>query len=442
MANHYFGGSTLEERKKTESEQQEMGPNYKYYALLVLTTVYIFNFIDRQILVILQEDIKKELLLSDTQLGLLSGISFAIFYVTLGIPIARMADVGVRRNIIAWAIGTWSFMTALSGAAQNFTHLLLARIGVAVGEAGCSPPAHSIISDIFPPHQRATALSFYSMGINFGVLIGFVLGGWVNDWLGWRWVFVIIGLPGILWALVVRFTIIEPPRGFSENVTKVSDAPPLKEVLKLLWSRRSFRHLSLAAGLHAFVGYGVGQWIASFFIRTYELDGTGEIGTWIGLISGTAGAAGTFMGGYICDRLGVKDARWYVWVPAAATLLAVPFSLIVYLVNNYYLAISVYILPYFLGAMYLGPTIAMTHGIVSLRMRALASSVLFFVLNLIGLGLGPLLTGFLSDLLEPRYGKDSLKYALVMVVLVYGWSTFHYMMAAKSIREDLANSPG
>lgn len=416
-------------------------PTYKYYALAILTTVYIFNFIDRQILVILQEDIKVDLGLSDTQLGLLSGISFAIFYVTVGIPIARMADKGVRRNIIALSIGAWSFMTALSGAAQNFTQILLARIGVAVGEAGGSPPAHSMISDMFPPRQRATALSIYSMGINFGVLIGFVLGGWVNDWLGWRWVFVVIGVPGLIWALVVRFALDEPPRGHSEQLQAVAEAPPLKEVLHVLWSRKSFRHIALAAGLHAFVGYGVGQWIASFFIRTYDLTSTGEIGTWIGLISGTAGAAGTFMGGYICDRMGVRDARWYVWIPAMATVAAVPFSLFVYLVNDYNLALWVYIIPYFLGAMYLGPTIAMTHGIVSIRMRALASSILFFVLNLIGLGLGPLVTGMLSDLLADRFGSESLRYALVIVVLFYFWSTFHYLMAAKTINEDLANSP-
>ncbi len=423
------------------TEPHELETNYRWYALGVLTTVYIFNFIDRQILVILQESIKNDLGLSDTQLGLLSGISFALFYVTLGIPIARMADKGNRRNIVAIAVATWSFMTALSGAAQNFMQILAARIGVAVGEAGGSPPAHSMISDIFPPEQRATALSIYSMGINFGILIGFVIGGWVNDWFGWRWVFVIIGVPGVLWAFVVRFTLREPPRGYSENVTVVADAPPLMDVLNLLWSRRSFRHLSIAAGLHAFVGYGVGQWIASFFIRTYDLTSTGEIATWLGLISGTAGAAGTFFGGYICDRYGHKDKRWYVWVPAIATVAAVPFSLAVYLLNAYYLALSIYVVPVFLGAMYLGPTLAMTHGIVSLRMRALASSILFFVLNLIGLGLGPLLTGYISDQLVPRYGEESLRYALVIVVLVYGWSTFHYVMSARTIREDLADAP-
>ena len=424
------------------AEQEGFSVQYRWYALAVLTIVYIFNFIDRQILVILQESIKEELSLMDWQLGLLSGIAFAMFYVTLGIPIARLADKGNRRNIVALAIATWSAMTALSGAAQNFLQLLLARIGVAVGEAGGSPPAHSMISDIFPPERRATALSIYSMGINLGVLLGFVIGGWVNDWFGWRWVFVIIGIPGILWALVVRFSLREPPRGLSEGKTEVADAPPVREVISLMWSRSSFRHLSLAAGLHAFVGYGVGQWIASHFIRTYELTSTGGIGTWLGLIVGIAGGAGTVLGGYICDKLGVRDKRWYVWLPAISTLAAVPFSVTVYLLNDYALALVIYTVPVCLGYMYLGPSIAMAHALVGSRMRALASSILFFVINLIGLGMGPFLTGLISDLLAHSLGDQSLRYALVIVVLVYVWSTVHYLIAARTLREDLANAPG
>jgi predicted MFS family arabinose efflux permease len=279
------------------------------------------------------------------------------------------------------------------------------------------------------------------MGINFGILFGFVIGGWVNDFFGWRMVFFVIGAPGIVMALIVRFTLREPPRGHAEKVAQVADAPPFKEVIDLLWSRPSFRHMSLAAGLHAFVGYGVGQWIASFFIRTYELTGTGEIATWLGLISGTAGAAGTFCGGYFADKLGKRDKRWYIWVPLLATVGAIPFSLVVYLLNNYGVALSIYLIPVFLGAMFLGPTLAMTHGIVSLRMRALASAILFFVLNLIGLGLGPLFTGMISDLLEPSLGSESLRYALVIVVLLYFWCAFHYYMAGKTIREDLARAP-
>ncbi len=426
---------------QTPPDNHAPDSNYRWYALAVLTMVYVFSFIDRQILVILQESIKADLDLSDTQLGLLSGISFALFYVILGIPIARYADRGNRRNIVAIALALWSTMTALSGAAQNFAHLLLARIGVAVGEAGGSPPSHSMISDMFPPQQRATALSIYSTGINFGILLGYVIGGWVNDWLGWRWVFVIIGVPGVAWALLVRLTLSEPTRGHAEKLTQVADAPPFKDTLLLLWSRKSFRHLSLAAGLHAFVGYGVGQWIASFFIRTYALTSTGELATWLGLISGTAGAAGTFLGGYLCDKFGVRDKRWYVFLPAAATVIAVPFYLAVYMLDAYYVALSMYVVPIFFGAMYLGPTIALTHGIVSVRMRALASAILFFVLNLVGLGLGPLVTGMVSDLLTPDFGDQSLRYALALMSVVYVWSTFHYLMAARTIREDLANSP-
>ncbi len=425
----------------TPQNTDDFSDSEKYYTLAILTLVYVFNFIDRQVLGILQEGIKADLGLSDTQLGFLSGLSFALFYVTFGIPIARMADKGSRRNIVALAVGTWSFMTALCGLAGNFWHLLAARIGVGIGEAGGSPPAHSMISDMFPPEKRGTALAIYSMGINFGVLLGFVIGGVLNDIYGWRMVFFIIGVPGILMALVVRFSIREPRRGMSDKKVSNQTIPPIKDVFEIMRTRKSFRHMSVAAGLHAFVGYGVGAWIASFFIRAYDLQGTGEIGTWLGILNGTAGAAGTFLGGYLADKLGKKDKRWYVWVPAWATILAVPFSLTVYLLDNYYLALSIYLVPIFLGAMFLGPTLAMTHGIVSLRMRALASAILFFILNLIGLGMGPLITGIISDLLVPAYGDQSLRYALVIVVLVYFWSGAHYLIAAKTLREDLAQAP-
>ena len=228
----------------------------------------------------------------------------------------------------------------------------------------------------------------------------------------------------------------------AENVTNPeAEPPPIASVFKLLWARRSFRHLSVAAGLHAFVGYGVGQWIASFFIRTYELDSTGEIGTWLGLINGGIGAFGTFFGGWLSDKLGKKDKRWYMWVPGLATVAAVPFALATYASNHIYLALLIYTVPVFLGYMYLGPTIAATHGIVSLRTRALASAILFFILNLIGLGLGPFLTGALSDLLQPTFGSESLRYALMIVVVTYVWSAAHYMFAAKTIRADLSAKP-
>ncbi|MFT7654057.1 MAG: MFS family permease, partial [Candidatus Azotimanducaceae bacterium] len=219
------------------SENPYKSTSARYYAVGLLTVVYTFNFIDRQLLSILQESIKADLLLSDTQLGLLTGFAFALFYVTAGIPIARWADRSNRRNIVALAVGIWSFMTAISGLAQNYFQLLLARVGVGVGEAGGSPPAHSMISDIFPPEKRASALAFYSMGVNIGIMFGFLAGGWLNEIFNWRVAFMVVGIPGLLIAIIVRYTLREPIRGLSENRAASDETVPFKDVLKLLASR-------------------------------------------------------------------------------------------------------------------------------------------------------------------------------------------------------------
>ena len=235
-------------------------PFYRYYVLAVLTVVYVFNFVDRQLLVILQEPIKAELNLSDTQLGLLTGFAFALFYVICGIPIARWADKGNRRTIIALALTIWSVMTAMCGLAANYTHLLLARVGVGVGEAGGSPPAHSMISDIFKPKNRALALSVYSIGIYIGILIGFAAGGFLADAFSWRLAFFVVGIPGVALALLVLLTVREPIRGWSEGDTKaIEPAPPIGDVARLLWSRISFRHIALGASMQAFIIHGIGH---------------------------------------------------------------------------------------------------------------------------------------------------------------------------------------
>lgn len=413
----------------------------RYYALGLLTIVYAFNFIDRQLLAILQESIKLDLGLSDSQLGLLSGFAFALFYVTAGIPIARWADHSNRRNIVAAAVFTWSFMTAISGAVQNYTQLLLARIGVGIGEAGGSPPSHSIISDIFPAEKRASALGFYSTGVNIGILFGFLLGGWINEYFGWRVAFVVVGLPGILLAIIVRFTLAEPIRGMSEKKVVDPDNTSFLGVLALLWSRRSFRHMALAGALNAFVGYGTASWSASFIIRSYGMN-TGELGTWLAMISGVCGAIGVFCGGLIADKLGPRDKRWYMWVPTIAGLISIPFITMTYLVNGPYWALMMSVIPGLLSNVYLGNTIAMTHGLVGLRMRALASAVLFLILNLIGLGMGPLLIGMLSDYLQPTLGEHSLRQAMLYLLpAVMTWSTLHFFLASRSLREDLAGAP-
>jgi predicted MFS family arabinose efflux permease len=413
-----------------------------WYALCLLTIVYSFNFIDRQLLAILQESIKADLSLSDSQLGLLTGFAFAIFYVTAGIPIARWADRGNRRNIVSLSLFIWSFMTALSGFAQNYAHLLMARIGVGVGEAGGSPPSHSIISDIFPADRRATAIGFYSMGVSIGILFGFLAGGWLNEFFGWRVAFMVVGIPGVILAIVLRFTLREPIRGLHDGVPTGSGPVPFREVLSVLWSRPTFRHIALGAGLNAFCGYATANWTASFMIRTHGMS-TGELGTWLALIIGVGGALGVFFGGFFADRMAKTDKRWYAWLPSICGFAIVPFMVCVYIVDNPYAALSLSIIPGLLFQVYLGNTIATTHAIVGPRMRATASAVLFLILNIIGLGAGPWVVGVLSDFLAPSLGTESLRYAMLYALPpVMAWSAVHYWLAAKHIRQDIENAPG
>jgi len=412
-----------------------------YYALGVLTLVYSFSFIDRQLLAILQESIKLELNLSDSQLGLLTGFAFALFYVLAGFPIARWADNGNRRNIVSVSVFIWSLMTAISGFMQNFVQLLLARIGVGIGEAGGNPPSHSMISDIFPAHQRATALGVYFTGVNIGIMFGFLLGGWLNDVFGWRIAFIVVGLPGILLAFVVRFTLAEPGRGIVES-KRASDKPAaIREVATLLWNRRSFRHIAMASGLNAFVLYSVASWMASYMIRSHGMNTT-ELGLWLAMILGAGGAIGVLGGGFLADRLGKRDQRWYMWLPAIAGLISLPFGIGVYLAQTSHAALLFAIIPGSLASAYLGASIAATHGLVGLRMRALSSAVMSFISNIIGLGIGPVAVGVLSDYLTPSLGSESLRYAMLFLIpAVQLWAILHFFMAAKTLREDLAAAP-
>ena len=413
----------------------------KYYALGLLTVVYTFNFIDRQLLSILQESIKADLGLSDSQLGLLTGFAFAVFYVTAGLPIARWADRANRRNIIAFSVGLWSLMTALSGMVQNYGQLLAARIGVGIGEAGGSPPSHSIISDIFPPESRASAISLYSTGVNIGILFGFLLGGWLNEYFGWRVAFLVVGVPGILIAAIVRLTLAEPIRGLSENKQVSTATIPFMDVVRLLWSRVSFRHMALGGAFNAFASYSTSNWTASFFIRSHGMT-TGELGTWLALIIGLGGAIGVVSGGVLADRLARNDKRWYMWLPAIAGFVSVPFMIGVYLVDDAYTALAFAVVPGVMFNVYLGNTIATTHGLVGLRMRATASAILFLILSIIGLGIGPWAVGMLSDALGSSLGSESLRQAMLYIIPpMMFWSACHFYLASKSVRADLARAP-
>ena len=410
--------------------------NVRNYVLGILVVVYTFNFIDRQILSILLESIKSDLNLSDTSLGMLTGFAFALFYATLGIPIAKYADYGNRRNLISIAIGVWSLMTAISGLAQNFYHLLFARIGVGVGEAGCSPPAHSMISDYFPANSRSTALGIYSLGIPFGIMFGLFAGGWINEFFGWRMAFFVVGIPGIIIALIFRYTVQEPLRGQAEGRADDKAQPSIQETIRYLLKKRSFRHLAFGGALAAFVGYGAITWLPSFFQRSYEMQ-TGEVGWYLGLILGIPGGLGIFLGGYLSDYFGSKDTRWCLWIVAIAMAITVPLYYMVYLSPNAYSSFLWLIVPIFLGNFYQATTFSQTQGVVELRMRSVAAAILLFILNIIGLGFGPQAVGLLSDFLNPEYGKESLRYSLLILTTIKLWCAYHYYLAGKYLKEDL-----
>ena len=437
------------DKPETQAEPFKASNAYRYYVVWLLFVVYVFNFVDRQILSIVSELIKKDLQLADWHLGLLSGFAFAAFYSTLGIPIARMADHRNRVNIIGASIVIWSAFTAVTGFAKGFWHLLIARIGVGVGEAGCSPPAYSIISDYFEPKKRATALSIYSMGVYGGGGLGFLIGGQVAHVYGWRVAFFAVGLPGLLVALIMKLTLREPPRGWSEPAAKPGPPPPFMHVLRHLWSKPSFRHLSVAAGLHAFSSYGVSTFYANFFMRTHGMT-VSEVGAWLAVVVAAGGISGTYLGGVACDRYFAKtqDTRWYLWIPAITLVIVVPMGWVVYSLDNKVTAMLL-LIPYIaLTAAYLGPSIASTHRLAGLRERALASAVLLLVLNFIGNGLGPTITGTVSHLLnnwlleqgvdKAQAAADGLRWAIRITVAVNIWAAIHYVLAARTLREDIA----
>ena len=384
--------------------------------LWILLVVYIFNFIDRQIVNILAEPIARDLDLSDTQIGLMTGLAFALFYTALGLPIARYADRPTtnRPRLIALALATWSVMTALCGMAANFWQLLLARIGVGVGEAGCTPPAHSLISDMVPPERRSSALAFYALGIPIGTLLGMLIGGFLADWVGWRRAFLVVGLPGIAMALVVVWLVKDPRRSAAApKASSPSTAPEMSmfAAMRALMRSRAFVLLVAAGSAAAFLSYGKTTWTTIFFQRTHGLS-PGEVGFWFGVVGGAAGIAGTFLGGWLADRYGAANRRHVLTAPAIGMAVAAPIAFLAYEASSWPVALALLIVPTLLNSLYYGPTYSAAQGLVPLRARAVASATVLFFQNLIGLGLGPLFFGMLSDLLQPAYGEDSVRYVL------------------------------
>jgi len=425
---------------KNGSASLSISTRTRRYALGVLVVVYTFNFIDRQILAILLPAIKAEFMVNDWVLGFLAGPAFALFYATLGVPIALLADRFNRRNLIALAVAIWSVMTALSGLAGSITHLALARIGVGIGEAGCSPSAHSMISDYYPPEQRSTAMGIYTVGISIGIMIAYLAGGWVVQNIGWREAFFIVGIPGLLLALLVRYTVQEPVRGMSENKTDTSDRAGMLDVARFLLRRRSFIHLAFGSALASFGGYASISFFPSFLVRSHGMSPS-QIGVYLGLLYGIGGAIGFAGGGYIADKLGRDHKKWSLWGVSIATMIAWVLIFPVYLMDDVSWVLALFFLPIVFSNSYLATTIAQVQSMVGLRMRAVASAFLFLILNIIGLGLGPQVTGLLSDLLASGYGHESMRYSLLIVGAVVGpWSALHYFLAGRHIDEDLARA--
>ena len=412
---------------------QARGAGYAYYVLGVLMLVYVFNFVDRQVLSILMEPIRHELHLSDSQLGLLSGLSFALFYAVAGLPIARLADKSSRRNIIAASLAMWSGMTALCGLASGFGQLLAGRVGVAVGEAGSGPAAHAMIADLFPDGRRSTALAVFSTGVPIGILLGLVGGGWLNQAFNWRTAFVVVGLPGLAVSLLVLLTVREPMR--IHSLTKSSPGT-LREALKGLWAVRSFKYVTLAAAIHAFTAYGAQQWNPAFLIRTFHLT-TKQAGLGLGLLAGATGVIGTLGGGWLADRLGRTDPRWYARLPALLIGVSLPFYVAAYLwAPSASVALGLLAIPSLFGNSFTGPTFAIVQTLTPERSRALASAVLLFIISLIGFGLGPLTIGLVSDALTPMFGGHSLGRAISINAIGDVAAVVLFLIAAKDLDRE------
>jgi len=410
-------------------------------ALALLFLVSFFNYMDRYMLAVLLPAIKADLQLSDTEIGFITGLAFTLFYATMGIPIARLADRYSRKNIIAIALTVWSVMTAVCGLAQNFVQLAVARVMVGVGEAGASPPSHSLIADLFPVEKRARALSVYALGAPVGILIGFMLGGWITQLYGWRAALFTVGIPGILVALVVYRKLREPERGEADGLARKTEVQPFWFSLKTLMASPTFRHLSVATGLYTVVWLGVVQWLPSFFTRSFGLE-IGEIGTWLAIILSVSQIIGMLLGGWLADRLGAADLRWYVWVPSLAILVSTPMFALTFLTQNSTVAFLSLFLPFMIGVMQGPPSFAVAQGLADVRMRAMAAALLLLITNLIGGGIGPQAVGIMSDYLAAAYQQDSLRYALLAVSLLFGlWSSLHYFLAGKTIRREF-RSPG
>ena len=407
--------------------------------LTLLTFAYFFSYMDRQILAILQEDIRADLHLSDTQLGLLAGFAFALFYATLGLPVARLADRGNRVTIIAVALALWSAMTAVCGLAQNFVQLLAARIGVGVGEAGSSPPSHSIIADLYSPEKRAGAMGIYSLGVVLGSAFGTMIGGYVASLYGWRVAMFTVGLPGLVLAVVIKLFVVEPRRGLSDVqiVAHAQDQgamPSLGAGFASMFRDRAAVHLVMGVTVTSLIGYGHAAFGPSFLIRSLGFDKL-QIATQVAPIAALCATISAVGGGWLANKVAVRFGVYaQSWLILAMKLVGLPLSFLFYFATDAQTALLIYFASLLLISSYLGPTFAMIQGLAPMRMRALWAAITLLVINLFGLGLGPTLVGLISEQLKPAYGQESLRWAMISLAAATPWACWHYWRAGALLK--------
>lgn len=407
---------------------------YKHYMLMLLTVVATFNYVDRFVLSLVLEPIKQEFQLSDSQLGFLTGFAFASFYAIAGIPIARWADRGNRNVIVTVTTGLWSIMLVLSGLVGNFAQLLLVRVGVAVGEAGCLPPANSLIADYFDRAERPRAMAIYWLCGSLAVIIGYLGGGWLVAHLGWRLTFIIIGVPGIILAMLVKFTLREPRA--TKKSFRVDAQPSFKAVLTTVWGQLTLRYIVMAFTISYFFIMGLAQWLPTFYMRSYGMDAA-EVGTWFAIAWGGIGLVGTYLGGYLAQRYAARKESLQIRCCAVAYVIAGVCYAMLFLSDSAHQALIFMSVSVGLGGMMNGPIFSAIQSLVNDSMRSVTLALIFLLANFIGLGLGPLAVGALSDFLVEQWGQESLRYALLAFTPGIVWVSFFYWKAAKTIEADI-----
>ncbi len=430
--------SDVEMIRESVSLEKRGFMQYRYYVLFVLTLTYAASFMDRQIISILMEDIKAEFVLTDTQLGLLSGLAFALFYSFLGVPIARLADQYSRTKIIAIAVTLWSGVTVLCGAANNFTQLFLARVGVGVGEAGGLAPAHSLISDYFKPGERSLAISIYSLGAVLGMLSGLIMGGYIAEHYGWRYAFVAAGVPGIIIAFLVISSIKEPLRGRMDE-GKVDEIPEKErrfvKSIHRLWKIKSYVYACSGHVFGAFFSYAIGSWLPALFMRSYELNQS-QVGMVVGVVILAGTIPGMLAGGYLADRLSRNNAKWRGYICMIGVSSCIPFFILAFQADSLYSAVILFSIANFLLTFHHAPSLAVIQIVVNPNERAFAVSILNFVANIIGVAMGPLYVGIVSDAFSARPGGESLSIALMSMMLFLPIAIWSYWKVGRILKES------